>query len=652
MPSLSAPRKQTIGQVLQLTLGFSTALAVCLVLSRPIPALADAPTTKPAPAKTYSIDYFSPIFEARPGQATADAAFQAHLNEIIGNTEIELGQTSTGYVAPSAEIPTAHRRISELNVEGSTDYSQGAILAIDKAIVRELNNHGYGAVLAVPSPNDIDPQDLSDLRPKHRGTMHILISVPTAEQVRTVASGQRIGWEHRVNNSKHQRIIHNSPVQATTRPAGKATPFFDERRVDDYVDRLNRQPGRRVDVAISAADEPDQYTLDYLVNEIKPWYVYAQTSNTGTALTNTWRERFGFVDNQLTGNDDILNVDAVTDFDQSTSVTGSYEFPIGADEPWLGTDRLRARAYGLWDHYTASDLGVSGSSFSGEDYSGGGELIFNFYQLHNMFWDVVGGARYQGSTVNSAFEQSRATAEYILPYAGVRVQDYRDIYYYVAAVNAEGGITNTNKTVLAQMGRTEPDADWVVIQPNAQGSFFLEPLIDPWNFAAGRSTMAHEIYLSVRGQWALNSRLIPQFEQAAGGFYSVRGYPEAELAGDTVFFGTAEYRFHLARFLTVQPNPTDFKLFGEPFRLTPQQPYQRPDWDLILRGFLDAGQVLQSHRITGEYNNTLVSAGAGVEAQLRQNVDIRGDWGLVLSGLGNRVKVGSNRFTLIVTLLY
>ncbi|MGD0767309.1 MAG: hypothetical protein ABSB42_03705 [Tepidisphaeraceae bacterium] len=655
MRSLSAPCKQTIGQVLRLTLGFSTTLAFFLVLSMPNLAAADAPTSKPAsaPEKAYWIDYFSPIFQTRAGQATADAAFQANLNAIIGNTDVELGQTNTGYVAASPDISTAHRRIAELNLEGSTEYSQGAILAIDKAIVRELNKQGYGAVLAVPSPSDIDPQDLADLRPRHKGTLHLLVSVPTAAQVRTVASGDRIpSSQPRVNNSKQARIIHNSPVQATTRPTANATPFFDEKRVNDYVDRLNRQPGRRVDVAISAADQPDQYTLDYLVNEIKPWYVYAQASNTGTALTNTWRERFGLVDNQLSGNDDILNIDAVTDFDQSTDATASYEFPIGADVPWLGTDRLRARVYGIWDQYTASDLGLAGSSFTGTDYSGGGELIYNFFQNHNMFWDVIGGARYQSSTVKSTFEQTNATGEYILPYAGVRVQDYRDTYYYVVAVNVEGGITTTNKAVLAELGRADPDSDWVLLQPNAQGSFFLEPLIDPSDFGAGRGTLAHEIYLSARGQWAFNSRLIPQFEQAAGGFYSVRGYPEAELAGDTVFFGTAEYRFHLSRFLSVAPNPSNFKLFGEPFRLTPEQPYQRPDWDLILRAFVDAGQVLQSRKVAGEFDNTLASAGAGAELQVRQNIDLRGDWGLVLSGLGTRVKVGSSRFTLIVTLLY
>ena len=108
----------------------------------------------------------------------------------------------------------------------------------------------------------------------------------------------------------------------------------------------------------------------------------------------------------------------------------------------------------------------------------------------------------------------------------------------------------------------------------------------------------------------------------------------------------------MARALSASPNPTNLNVFGEPFRLTPEQTYQRPDWDLIARGFVDAGQVLQSRQVTGEYNDTLLSAGAGLELQLRQNIDIRGDWGIVLAGLGGRVGVGSSRFNLVVTLLY
>ncbi len=498
MRSLSAPSDQSFRRLFHLIDSLPRALCLALVCSGVAIATAPriiaadaAPNSKAAPAeRKYSVSFFAPVFESHAGQVTASASLQAAWTEIIGDTEVELGQVKDVYVAPSGDMPTSNPRISDLNVAGATFYSQSAILAIDQAIVRSLNSQGYGAVLAVPSPNDIDPQDLSDLRPHRNGTLHLFISIPTAATVRTVATGKRLGSsESRVNNSAYDRIVHNSPVQPNADITDDTTPFFNQQVINDYVDRLNRQPGRRVDVALSAADAPDQYTLDYLVNEMKPWYAYAQTSNTGPVNTEAWRERVGFVDNQLTGNDDILNVDVVSDLDASTNVTGSYEFPIVPNNPSFGTDRLRGRIYGTWDQYTAADLGFAGDTFKGNDYSAGAEAIFNVYQQHTLFVDIIGGARYQNSDVKSSFEQTSASAGYFVPYVGARVEDNKLTYNYSAAVNTEAGITSANATTLAEMGRANPDKFFFLVQPNAQGSFYLEPLIDGGDFESGRSTL-------------------------------------------------------------------------------------------------------------------------------------------------------------------
>ena len=56
-----------------------------------------------------------------------------------------------------------------------------------------------------------------------------------------------------------------------------------------------------------------------------------------------------------------------------------------------------------------------------------------------------------------------------------------------------------------------------------------------------------EIAVSVHGQYAFGNTLIPQEEDTAGGFYSVRGYPESIVAGDNVVVFTGEYRFHVPR---------------------------------------------------------------------------------------------------------
>ena len=59
-------------------------------------------------------------------------------------------------------------------------------------------------------------------------------------------------------------------------------------------------------------DEESGVELQYLINESRPWRVFGQVSNTGTEQTDEWREHFGFVHHQFTGNDDVLSIDYMT----------------------------------------------------------------------------------------------------------------------------------------------------------------------------------------------------------------------------------------------------------------------------------------------------------------------------------------------------
>jgi len=636
---------------------FPTAILPLLLISALLSLMnqASAPAdTNPPSAfdnNNYEVESFNPVWRSHPNQPSASPEFQNTVSQLFLDTPVELGKELDRFVAPRDGIPTFHFTISELNARGTSTYSGAGILTVDQAIVAWLNKHGYGAVVVLPSPQEIRSQDAADLRSDVNGPLDLWIIVPTAEQIRTIGSGDRLSASAaKKNNSHHARILRQSPVQPPSKESPGTTPFFNEEAVNDYVDRLNRLPGRRVDVALSGAENPDEFTLDYLINESKPWYVYAQVSNTGPTTTHEWRERAGVVDNQVTGNDDILNIDAVTDFHQTTDVVGSYEFPL---LPWLrelGTDRLRGRVYGSWDQYTAADLGSAGDTFSGEDELYGLEGIANVFQYHNIFVDFVAGARYQHVHVDSSLEATNAAADYLVPYGGLRYEHYRDTSTFVAALNAEWGATSANAAIRNELGRPLTDRDFIVLQPTIQDSFFLEPLLDPSAFAAGQTTLAHEIYFSIRGQYAFGSRLLPQFEETAGGFETVRGYPEAVTAGDSVFFGTIEYRFHLPRILPVKPEPP--KIFGEPFRFAPQQAFQRPDWDLILRTFCDAGEVNQSHPLSGELNSTLVGVGIGAELQIRQNIDLRADWGFALTTLPGLVNYGSNRVSFLCTFLY
>jgi hemolysin activation/secretion protein len=146
----------------------------------------------------------------------------------------------------------------------------------------------------------------------------------------------------------------------------------------------------------------------------------------------------------------------------------------------------------------------------------------------------------------------------------------------------------------------------------------------------------------------------------AGGLYTVRGYEESIVAGDTVYIGSVEYRYHIPKGFRVQPDPRNktrvqrllTSPFGESFRYAPQQPYGRPDWDLIFRAFFDAGRTLNADRQSYETNDTLMGTGVGLELQLKRNLSIRCDWGFVLKDVPNEAESGDSRVHMVLTLMF
>ncbi len=221
-------------------------------------------------------------------------------------------------------------------------------------------------------------------------------------------------------------------------------------------------------------------------------------------------------------------------------------------------------------------------------------------------------------------------------------------------LDVEGGLTDASEEDRAILGRDEPAKDFVRLQFDGSCSFYLEPLINrrAWEDPSTprSSTLAHEMAVLLRGQWAFGYRLVPQYQQIAGGLYTVRGYDQAEAAGDNLALGSLEYRFHLPRIVSPDPTPPEVPGMGE-FRARPQHVWGRPDWDLILRVFTDAAYVTQSDRRDNESDDLLWSAGAGLELQVLRNLTLRLDAGYVLRTVGDSER-GDTRGHLVATLLY
>ena len=575
------------------------------------------------------------------------------VDEILENARVNLSAVDGGFRAWSAS-GLGRYRVADLVGGSPVRLSAGAVQLVMEAMTQYLIDEGHMAVSVLLPPDEISrgADFLADLR-GGRTTMRLLIATGRVAAVRTLAQGDRIPVDDRIDHPLHARIRDRSPFG----PGADQRTLLDRKALDDYVYFRSRHPGRRVDAAIASYDaigDPLGVSLDYLVTENPPLTIYGQASNTGTEETERWRYRFGLFATQLTNNDDIFSLEYVTaDFDETNAVIASYEAPFGSLE------RLRWRVYGNWSEYSASEVGRPDELFTGESWGVGAEVAWNFFQDRNLFIDAVGGVRYSDIQVDNNVVLVFGDEEFFIPYIGLRLQQFSEEAYTDIGAFLEwnvSSVTAVDSSRLSTLGRLFPEDDWTVLRWDVNHAFFLEPLLNraAWEdiTTPESSTLAHEVALRFRGQYSFDDRLIPQEQMVAGGAYSVRGYPESVVVGDTVLIGSVEYRLHFPRaFGYRDPNESE-TFMGRPFRVVPQQPYGHADWDLIGRVFFDIGRTMNADRFSFEQNHTLYGAGVGVELVFKRNVNLRLDWGFALDGIDGEVNSGSNRVHFVATILY
>ncbi len=571
--------------------------------------------------------------------------------------EILLGKIDSGYVAPSEGII-----LETITLAGSSDdqveaYHADALQHILEAVRDHYVQQDLMGIYIAPDPRQINEFG-EDLRDDLDTALTIVVTTGIVTEMRTLGSGERVAEEgeitpeDRIDNPLHARVVEQSPIHPYQEGEEERRDLLYKGELDRHLFHLGRHPGRRVDATIAAAEEIGGIALDYMVTENRPLVIYAQVSNTGTASTDYWRERFGLFHTQVTNNDDIFGLDYSTaKFDQVHAVVGTYEAPFP-------NDRIRWRIEGAWSEYTAADIGAFRDTFTGKSWSLAAEIIANIYQERELFIDVVGGARYERQRADNVTFRIVGDEEFVIPYAGLRLDRTAEWFSTQATMMFEfqsDSINDTEVADLTRLGRALPDEDWTVMRWNATHSVYLEPLLDreAWEDPSTpeSSTLAHEVLFGFRGQYAFGHRLIPQAEHVIGGLYSVRGYPQSIVAGDSAVIGSVEYRYHVPRDFKIQPEPRE--MFGEPFRASPQYVYGHPDWDLILKGFFDIGHSMVSNELSFESDETLIGAGIGVEFLYKRNLNVRLDWGFVLDDLdGSNVHSGSNRLHLVATVLF
>lgn len=606
--------------------------------------------------------------------------------------EVELFKTETGWAAPrpgenNRSIPVGGPESETIRLEAS------GLARVLRAIVAAIHDGGLYGIDVRPSAGDIDLERELDLRPTDRTALAVIVSVGRIKRIRTIAVGERIKSDWKINNEVHANILLDSPLQATGASDETASDILKHRELEDYLFRLNRHSGRRVEAALSPDTEPGGIVLDYRVLESKPWYAYAQVTNTGTKRTNPWQTRLGYTHRQLTDRDDTLSIEYLNaGGDDVNSIRTRYQAPFFRPErpswmnrrkgdppwlnviprdnlPWWGLDRLRWEVDFGWSKARAdrsSTLqGLANDVVTSSGFQYGARFIYEAWQYRDFFVDVWTGLRLRDVNVrNQQAGDSTADALFVIPKIGIHAERINQLSTLGLDVSFEGSVSDISRTNLDGLGRDGTDDRYAIMNFNLGYSAFLEPVLFPeaWRDPSTEqsSTLAHEFAIGVHGQYAFDYRLVPQASLTIGGLYSVRGYDQSVAVGDTIIIGTLEYRFHLPRALPIVREPLRIPFIGD-FRAAPQQVYGRPDWDLTFRGFLDVGRSIRnkgSGNQAGpeEFNQTLIGAGVGAELQIKSIFRARVDWATALKStngnISNSTDVGDSEIYVLFSVLY
>ena len=553
------------------------------------------------------------------------------------STPVTLYKTDKSFSgSPDSKGEKVTLTLTELAVANGT-LTDSARMVIQNAVVSSVNTMGVGGVACL-----VEPAAKSDDKN--------VIKVVAAQisGVRTVASGLRGGETGQaINSDKHATIKNESPI--------KEGDIMQKEVLEDYLYSLSRFPGRTVSAAVSNEPSSAQVVLDYYVQEKKIFDVYASISNTGTTDTSKYQERVGILATQLTNNDDILSIDYQnSNFSGTQNVNGYYDARVGTLKDF------RWRVTGQWGQYYSSDLGLAEENFNGNNWGVQGDIIWTFLQKGNSFLDFDFGVKGWNAQTNNELFQSTGNANFVTLSGTLDAMALGDTWAIQGSFGGMYTTTNADQEELDNLGRIDTSDSYFTMNGSVYGSFYLDPLLDSsWKSSKSLyKPLVHEIFGSLRGQYAFDYRLTPLSQYTMGGLYTVRGFAQSITAGDSALVGTIEYRMHIPRMFSAAVPTGTFPSAAKPFRWVPDSGTGgAPDWDLVLSAFFDGGTVNNNNAYAFEANTPMYSAGVGLDLTILQNVALGVDWGWALNSIDNQsagiqVDSGSSQFWFTATIVY
>ncbi|NGX29310.1 MAG: hypothetical protein K940chlam4_00141, partial [Candidatus Anoxychlamydiales bacterium] len=367
-------------------------------------------------------------------------------------------------------------------------------------------------------------------------------------------------------------------------------------KVIQDLEWLNDNPFRNVSAIYQAGDSLNETDVILNVEDRVPMRVYGGYENSSYTIAGSSRFVGGFNLGNLFKSDQQLNFQFMSakKINDWWGIAGNYIIPL----PWKNILKF------LGSYSRAVSDEAEFQSVTGKGWTVASRYEIPLPIIGNLSHDFIIGFDFKRTNnfllfaKNLAFDEFIDVAQFLLKYQGTYDDSFGVTSFELSAFYSPGSITKNNKTSKFEIERPGAKSDYGYIDLDIERVTRLKADLS-W-------------VINFLGQLSFSKLLLSE-QLSLGGSFSVRGYMENEVTGDSGILLKNEIRFPCIRFQKKSLKNT-----------------------LQFLAFLDYGFATDVDKSVVESSKSLLSVGPGVRFNMSTYLTLRFDYGFQLIEVNGR----------------
>jgi hemolysin activation/secretion protein len=443
----------------------------------------------------------------------------------------ELGQAYfalSGYSEPVS--------LGSLSLEGGPVFTvtENDVFLLSEVVLHYLKSKGFEGIVVFPDPKQIDPLTGKDLRQPTATRLDLKVWVSRTESLDLHYKNFGDPLGRRLERIERLLIKWGKKNQLVGHPLRES--------LVRVVDRLGSHPKRSSRLLLSPADEPGSINAVVRLRDNQWMSAGLNASNSGSETTGEWL--FGGYARfyQPTHGDDEIGL-----FWSASNTFERYAFGLNYERPLVFPEVLDFSFNLSYSRYDASSFAITRIDFEGQSF--GADLDFRLSPLgwENDSWrfEMFAGLNYEDVSASNSLVGAKGSGSFVSPRFGLSLNKKGGIVRSLSSLVLSGNLNGIPELQKNYLGGIDTEERLAHLGLAHSGIVDLGKLFGGGGSSAEQGNR-HLLFFRFDGQQGLGGyRRLPQKQFILGGSSTIRGYPEAVVAGDNGFLFSLEYRWKL-----------------------------------------------------------------------------------------------------------